>query len=89
MGLVYLTGIEPLRVTDLTGIGPRWRQPHDCRRAREARSEPVGRPPTGSAGEAARGSFVSMVGRDEPVIREYIGSRKKPTRGWIKLGFWR
>lgn len=34
----------------------------------------------------ARGYFVSTVGRDEQVIREYIRSRKRPTRGWINWG---
>jgi len=36
----------------------------------------------------ARGYFVSTVGRDERIIREYIRSRKKPTRDWSN-GLWR
>ena len=31
----------------------------------------------------ARGSFVSTVGRDEQVIREYIQQQEREDRGWI------
>jgi hypothetical protein len=31
----------------------------------------------------ARGYFVSTVGRDERVIREYIPTRKRKIAGWI------
>jgi putative transposase len=31
----------------------------------------------------ARGYFVSTVGRDEAVIREYIATRSRKTSGWI------
>ena len=45
--------------------------------------------PTGSAGEAARGSFVSTVGRDERVIREYIRKPEEADTRLDQLGFWR
>ena len=31
----------------------------------------------------ARGYFVSTVGRDEAVIREYIRDQEKEEKGWI------
>lgn len=32
----------------------------------------------------ARGYFVSTVGRDEAVIREYIRKQEEETSGWIR-----
>ena len=36
---------------------------------------------------SARGYFVSTVGRDEEVIREYIRHKKKRTSVWIRCSF--
>jgi len=37
----------------------------------------------------ARGCFVSTVGRDEGVIREYIKNPEKEDEGLDQLGLWR
>ena len=36
----------------------------------------------------ARGYFVSTVGRDEAVIREYIRRQEEEDRRWDQLNFW-
>ena len=37
----------------------------------------------------ARGYFVSTVGRDEAVIREYIRKQEQEDEWWEQLGLWR